>query len=110
MRTAAEQELTELRNILSQNEQSGRDVVLVYFNQGVLTGDWDGPHVSPIGAFDSDTHRVLVLDVDRADYVPYWSSDTKLLQAMVKPTPAEGFGPLAGETGGIVWVRPRAIP
>src|SRR5689334_677807 len=63
-RQASEQELAELRNVLSQNEQSGRDVVLVYFNQGVLTGDRDGPHISPVGAFDSDAHRVLVMDVD----------------------------------------------
>lgn len=96
--------LARLRAILAENEASARDVVLAYFNQGVLTGDWDGPHISPIGAYDAASARVLVMDVDRQWYVPYWSPDTKLLEAMLKPTSAE-HGPLAGETGGLVWVR-----
>jgi hypothetical protein len=90
--------------ILEANEAGDGDVLLAYFNQGVLTGDWDGPHVSPIGAFDAAAGRVLVMDVDREWYVPYWSSDAKLLDAMLKPTSAE-HGPLAGETGGLVWIK-----
>lgn len=96
--------LARLRAILSANEASDRDVVLAYFNQGVLTGDWDGPHVSPLGAFDAASGRVLVMDVDREWYVPYWSPDAKLLEAMLKPAPAE-HGPLAGETGGLIWLK-----
>jgi hypothetical protein len=96
--------MARLRAIVEANEASDPDVVLAYFNQGVLTGDWDGPHISPIGAFDAATGRVLVLDVDRAWYVPYWASDAKLLQAMLKPAPADQ-GALAGETGGLVWIR-----
>lgn len=97
--------LARLRAILSVNEASDRDVVLVYFNQGVLTGDWDGPHISPLGAFDAARGRVLVMDVDREWYVPYWSRDAKLLEAMVRPAPPE-LGPLAGETGGLIWLKP----
>jgi hypothetical protein len=95
--------LARLRALLAVNEQSGSDVVLAYFNQGVLTGDWDGPHISPIGAYDATTDRVLLMDVDRAWYVPYWSPVPKLLEAMLKPTGPE-HGPLAGETGGLVHV------
>jgi hypothetical protein len=98
--------LARLRAILAANEGSDRDVVLAYFNQGVLTGDWDGPHVSPLGAYDAGSGRVLVMDVDREWYVPYWSPDTKLLEAMLKPAPAE-HGVLAGETGGLVWIKLR---
>jgi hypothetical protein len=98
--------LARLRAILAANEGSDRDVVLVYFNQGVLTGDWDGPHISPIGAYDAAAGRVLVMDVDREWYVPYWSPDTKLLDAMRKPAPTE-HGVLAGETGGLVWIKVR---
>jgi hypothetical protein len=90
--------------MLAANEASDRDIVLVYFNQGVLTGDWDGPHISPIGAYDAATGRVLIMDVDREWYIPYWSSDSKLLEAMLKPTSA-AHGPLAGETGGLVRLR-----
>jgi hypothetical protein len=98
--------LARLRGILAANERSNKDVALAYFDQGVLTGDWDGPHISPIGAYDAGTGRVLIMDVDRRYYVPYWSPVRKLLQSMLKPAPAK-FGPLAGETGGIVWVRPK---
>lgn len=96
--------MARLRAILQANEASDRDVVLAYFNQGVLTGDWDGPHVSPIGAFDAADGRVLILDVDRAWYVPYWASDAKLLEAMLRPAPADQ-GALAGATGGLVWIK-----
>jgi hypothetical protein len=94
--------------VLGINEASDQDIVLVYFNQGVLTGDWDGPHVSPIAAYDQEAQQVLIMDVDRDWYVPYWTSDTKLLEAMLRPAPAE-HGRLAGETGGLVWIRPRII-
>jgi hypothetical protein len=98
--------VARLRQALSANEASDRDVILVYFNQGVVTGDWDGPHVSPIGAYDAHTGQVLILDVDREWYVPYWTADTRLLKAMRRPAPAQ-HGPLAGETGGLIWIRPR---
>jgi hypothetical protein len=98
--------LARLRQVLADNEASDRDVILVYFNQGVVTGDWDGPHVSPIGAYDARTGQVLILDVDREWYVPYWTADTQLLKAMLRPAPAK-HGPLAGETGGLIWIRPR---
>ena len=97
--------LAEVRRALAANEASGEDLVLMYFNQGVLTGDWDGPHISPIGAYDQGTGQVLVMDVDREWYIPYWSPDEKLLEAMLRPAPAE-HGPLAGETGGLVWIKP----
>ena len=98
--------LARLRHLLAANEHSDKDIALLYFNQGVLTGDWDGPHISPIGAYDARRGRVLVMDVDRRFYVPYWSPLRKVLKSMLKPAPAR-FGPLAGETGGIVWVRPK---
>lgn len=104
-RDASPDSLARLRAVLSVNEASDRDVVLAYFNQGVLTGDWDGPHVSPLGAFDAARGRVLVMDVDREWYVPYWSPEARLLDAMLKPAPA-GMGSLAGETGGLIWLKP----
>jgi hypothetical protein len=101
--------LAGLRQALAANEASERDVMLVYFNQGVLTGDWDGPHISPVGAYDAGAREVLIMDVDREWYVPYWSRDEKLLEAMLRPAPEE-HGPLAGETGGLVWVRLPGAP
>jgi hypothetical protein len=99
LKAADKAALDQLRAALALNESSARDVMLVYFNQGAVTGDWDGPHISPIGAYDGKTDRVLIMDVDRDWYVPYWTSTTTLLDALVKPAPADQ-GVLAGETGG----------
>ncbi len=98
------EELAKLQALLAENESSAEDFLLVYFNQGVLTGDWDGPHVSPVGAYDAGTGRVLLLDVDREWYLPYWSGADRLLQAMLRPAPADQ-GVLAGQTGGLVRLK-----
>jgi hypothetical protein len=91
--------LARLRNALTENEVTPDNVMLVYFNQGVITGDWDGPHISAIGAYDADNDRVLIMDVDRNWYVPYWTSTETLLASLVKPVAEEHIG-LAGGTGG----------
>jgi len=93
-----------LRAALLANEAGADDAMLVYFNQGVVTGDWDGPHVALIGAFDAQTGRVLVLEVDQAWYTAYWTGFDTLVEAMRRPAPAE-HGPLEGETGGLVRLR-----
>lgn len=95
--------LAQLRALLADNERSDTDIALVYYNQGVVTGDYDGPHISPIGAYDVDARRVLIMDVDRQWYGPYWTSDETLLAAMLRPAPRE-HAILSGETGGVVRV------
>ncbi|WP_189413532.1 phytochelatin synthase family protein [Neogemmobacter tilapiae] len=100
-----ETDLAALRALLTANEVSAQDALLLYFNQGVVTGDWDGPHVSLIGAYDAEQDRVLVLEVDQEWYVPYWTPVPVLLAAMLKPTSAE-HGVLQGETGGLVHIHP----
>lgn len=95
--------LDAVRQMLAGNEASASDALLLYFNQGVVTGDWDGPHVALIGAYDAARDRVLILEVDQEWYVPYWTPTPVLLEAMLKPTSAE-HGPLEGETGGFVHI------
>lgn len=101
---ASEAEKTLLRQTLTKNEASKSDVMMIYFNQGVVTGDWDGPHISLIGAYDAATDRVLVLEVDQQWYTPYWTPTDVLLAAMLRPAP-EDQGPLAGQTGGYVYLH-----
>jgi hypothetical protein len=91
--------MSQLHKALVENETTANNVMLVYYNQGVITGDWDGPHISAIGAYDATKDRVLIMDVDRDWYVPYWTSTKTLLAALVKPSPPEQ-GVLAGGTGG----------
>lgn len=98
--------LALIKRVLAANERSSHDLVLVYFNQGVLTSDWDGPHISPIGAYDSRRNQVLIMDIDREWYPPYWSPVEKLHEALLRPAPADQ-GILAGQTGGLVWITKK---
>ena len=98
--------LDALRAALAANEGGAEDAILVYFNQGVVTGDWDGPHISPIGAYDAASDRVLILEVDQEWYIPYWTPVPVLLEAMLRPAP-EDQGVLMGETGGLVILAPQ---
>ncbi len=93
--------LAELRRILAENERSADDIILLAFDQGTLTGDATVGHIAPLGAYDAAQRRVLVMDVDRQWYVPYWSSDEKLLEAMLKPDRADPTG------SGLIRVRLR---
>ena len=95
----SEPTLQRLREMLADNEQSSSDIIIGVFDQGVLTGDVNIGHVSPIGAYDQKSPRVLVMDTDREWYVPYWVSDERLLEAMLKP------GPQDSERGGLLRVR-----
>ncbi len=95
--------LDAVRDLLKANEASADDALLLYFNQGVVTGDWDGPHVSVIGAYDAEADKVLILEVDQEWYIPYWTPTPVLLKAMLKPTSSE-HGVLEGETGGLVHI------
>lgn len=100
-RDSSPETLAELRRILAENERSDDDIVLVAFDQGTLTGDANVGHIAPLGAYDAARQRVLVMDVDRQWYVPYWTSDEKLLEAMLKPDRADPTG------SGLVRVRLR---
>src|SRR5512132_1642849 len=84
--------LAKVQQALATNEATDHDIILAYFNQGVLTGDWDGPHSASIAAYDQEAGQVLIMDVDREWYIPYWTPDTKLLQAMLRPPPARMGG------------------
>lgn len=88
--------LGELRMILEANEASADDFVILHFLQDKLTDDPGGPypHISPVGAYDAASGRVLVLDVDREYYGPYWVSAERLLTALCAKTPTFGHGGL----------------
>ena len=91
--------LARLREMLSENEKSADDFVLAVYNQGVVTGDADVGHISPIGAYDGETGRALILDVDRKWYVPYWVGAEKLLESVVYSSAEDP------ERGGLIRVK-----
>ena len=92
--------LLEFRSALSANEANGKDYILIHYIQDVVTEAPGGPypHISPIGAYDKSQKRVLIMDVDREWYEPYWVSDERLLLSMSKKTERYGFG-------GYLWIR-----
>lgn len=102
-RDASPATLAELRRILAGNERSADDIILLAFDQGTLTGDVGVGHVAPLGAYDAATKRVLVMDPDRNWYVPYWTSDARLLDAMLKPDRADPEG------SGLIRIRSRRV-
>jgi hypothetical protein len=89
-------ELNVLKMILEENEKSADDIVMIHFVQEIFTGAKDGPypHISIIGAYDKQRTRVLIMDVDRAWYVPYWAPVEKLFEAVNTPTVRFGKGGL----------------
>ena len=89
--------LDSFRSALSVNEASRKDVMLLYYDRGVVTGGASQPHFSPVGAYDAANDLVLVLDVDRGYYIPYWVQATTLLVAMFNQFPS---GPQQGKSGG----------
>ncbi|SMH62355.1 Phytochelatin synthase [Azospirillum lipoferum] len=102
-RDASPETLADLRRILTENEESAGDIIILAYDQGTLTGEPGFGHIAPLGAYDAASRRVLVMDPDRSWYVPYWSSDVKLLEAMLKPDRADPEG------SGLIRVRTRRV-
>lgn len=73
----------KIRELLIKNEKSDFNFIVANFNQGTFTGDPEGGgHISPIGAFDAKKNLVLVMDVDREYYEPYWISFDTFIKGM----------------------------
>ncbi|MBK9294550.1 MAG: hypothetical protein IPM57_08910 [Oligoflexia bacterium] len=74
----------QLESILNENEKSNRDVVVLNFTQGILTGDEEGMigHIALVGAYDAKNKMVLILDPDRKWYEPYWSPLNAVFKAV----------------------------
>lgn len=92
-----------VRNMLIENEQSDDDFVIVFFWQATFTDDPEGKsgHVSPIGAYDEENERALILDPDRDWYEPYWVPLDVLVEGLARRDPE------TGRSRGYLWVRKR---
>ncbi|MDD5209191.1 MAG: phytochelatin synthase family protein [Elusimicrobiales bacterium] len=86
--------LESFRRALAGSERNPQDIMLLHFAQDALTGAPGGPfpHISPVGAYDEKTRRVLIFDVDRQWYEPYWAADVQVFKAMAVKTEAFGCG------------------
>jgi len=84
---------------------SGSPVFLIaHFNHGALVRGIHLPHISPVGAFDTEGGRALVLDVDPEQKEPYWVPLSVLFKAM-----CSDFGgalkQYGYDGGGYVWIQ-----
>ena len=72
---------TIMRCTSSDAHQTRLSLLVASFSRQVLGQSGDG-HFSPLGAYDPETDSVLVLDVARFKYPPYWVEVEKLYEAM----------------------------
>jgi hypothetical protein len=72
-------------------ERDGDRLIAGNYHLATTYGDdWDIGHFSPIGAYDAGRDRVLLLDVWKRDYEPYWVGFTQLLRGMTPVSPVSG--------------------
>ena len=78
--------------------------IIAHFNQGAFVRSWHIPHISPVGAFDKNSKRVLMLDTDVDQPEPYWVPFDRFLKGlswnytrMIKKYGYTG--------GGYVWIK-----
>jgi len=70
--------------VLSGTEAKHQPLLVVSFSRPALGQTGDG-HFSPIAAYHEETDQVLVLDVARFKYAPYWVGVDDLFQSMQDP-------------------------
>jgi hypothetical protein len=72
----------QLHAALVNMENTGNSFIVANFDQNFFSGSMVAGHFSPIGAYDAENKRVLIMDVDRALYEPYWAPEKLVLESM----------------------------
>ena len=88
--------LQTLQSALEKSEAQAQSYfIIANFRQSSYLGQ-GGPegHMSPVGAYDARRDRVLVFDVDRAFFQPYWVPTSLFLAGM--HTPDDDTGEMRG--------------
>jgi len=78
-----------LREALAGLERGDR-LMIAHFYMAHVIGAGDYGHFSPLGAWDATNNRVLVLDVYRVTFEPYWVPFERLLAGMATRDKIEG--------------------
>lgn len=79
---ASETELDAFRAMALKNLETPGDFVLVnYLRDAVAQGT--GGHISPLGAYDAESDRFLVMDVAAHKYPPVWMEAALLHASML---------------------------
>ena len=91
---AGDSSAEEFRQIASQVLADDEKFVLVNYRRKEI-GQEKGGHISPLGAYDEDTDRFLILDVSRYKYPPVWVEAETLFAAM-NTTDSDNFDKTRG--------------
>ncbi|MBW2201717.1 MAG: phytochelatin synthase [Deltaproteobacteria bacterium] len=96
--------MEELKQRLVKFEKIKDTFLIAHFNQGIFTGGIHLPHISPVGAYDDEKNRVLILDVDPEQAEPYWVSFETFFEGLSWGYHGilKRFGYIGG---GYVWIR-----
>jgi hypothetical protein len=78
---AADTDLGTFRRTAAAQLREDDHFVLVNYLRRAI-GQQSGGHISPLGAYDADTDRFLILDVSRYKYPPVWVEAAALYGAM----------------------------
>jgi hypothetical protein len=79
----------QLRRDMADCEQGRQLVIANYFSETAI-GSGDYGHFSPVAAYDAGQDLVLVMDVWRYEYEPYWIPIAKLLESMMTASRVSG--------------------
>lgn len=74
--------IAAIKSVLAKNEKSRTNFIIANFIQSAFTDDSEAGHISPVGAYDAASDRVLVMDVDREWYEPYWVSTAQFVKGL----------------------------
>ena len=78
---AADSDLEAFRQTaIAQLGDDDHFILVNYLRKAI--GQKSGGHISPLGAYDEDTDRFLILDVSRYKYPPVWVEASALFRAM----------------------------
>jgi len=102
---ASDSSADAFRSVLRQNLEMPDDYVIVNYERAALGQPASG-HISPLGAYDATSDRVLVLDVASYKYPATWVPVDALWKAM------DTLDSSAGKTRGyiVVSARPKSLP
>lgn len=81
---AEDSSLEEFRTIAMESLTDNDSFILVNYRRADM-GQEKGGHISPLGAYDAETDRFLILDVTSYKYPPVWVEAATLFGAMNTP-------------------------
>ena len=71
----------KLRQLVKDTLSDPNKRLVINYTRKAIGQNGDG-HISPVGAYDADTDRVLVLDVAKYKYPPVWMTVADLYKAI----------------------------